>query len=90
MDDLKGKFIETIQDGVAKLNQYKNDVDSFTQGVDGWVSELTTLIDQLEACIADIEALQKEYLTFIQQLELIQSNLNIQISIHTLCLNNNL
>ena len=65
-------FVTAIKSGIEKVNKYKTDCSAFKLEVSGYADRLKELIKQLEECIGQIENLQNQYVTFIQQLQIIQ------------------
>jgi len=54
------EFIQTIKDGAARLTTYRDACTKFTDDTRQHAGELKALIDRLEDCIRQIEALQEE------------------------------
>jgi len=73
------EFIQTIKDGAARLTTYRDACTKFTDDTRQHAGELKALIDRLEDCIRQIEALQEEYENFWLQLTKIQQNILILI-----------
>ena len=69
------EFIQTIKDGAARLTTYRDACTKFTDDTRQHAGELKALIDRLEDCIRQIEALQEEYENFWLQLTKIQQNI---------------
>ena len=76
---LVDEFVNVIKSSVDRLSTFKENCTGFSTEVKAQAKELEELIKKLAACIEQIEALQREYESFIQQLTLIQQNILMQI-----------
>ena len=73
------EFIQAIKDGAQRITTYRDACTKFTDETRQYAVELKALIDRLEECIKQIEALQGEYEKFWMQLTQIQQNILILI-----------